>query len=79
MSRHRHHDLEPIAACDLADVSGGAGMIDMMLPLIIMMKKKAAPPAAPPPQQQPQQPALPPLPVGAERTVYYSDGTTRSG
>ena len=75
----RHHDsLEPIAACDLSDVSGGAGMTDMLLPMIVLLRRRSSAPPAPP-QQQAQAPALPPLPAGAERTVYYSDGTTRSG
>jgi len=77
MSRH-HDDLPSIDPSALADVSGGAGMTDMLLPMIMMLKKRSAAPApaAPPP---PPQPPPAPLPAGTERTTYYSDGTSRSG
>jgi len=77
MSRHHHDSLPTIDPSTLDDVSGGAGMGDMMLPMVMMMKRRSAAAAAPPPP--PPQPALPPLAPGAERTVYYSDGTSRSG
>lgn len=78
MSRHHRDELPSLDPNALADVSGGAGMSDMMLPMMMMgmRKRSAAPPAPPPPPQQPQ---LPPLAPGAERTVYYSDGTSRQG
>jgi hypothetical protein len=79
MSRHHRDELPSLDPTTLSDVSGGAGMSDMMLPMMMMgMRKRSAapPPAAPPPPQQPQ---LPPLDPGAQRTVYYSDGTSRQG
>jgi len=77
MSRH-HDDLPSIDPSALADVSGGAGMADMLLPMIMMLKKRNAGPAPAPPPAPPQ-PQQAPLPAGAERTTYYSDGTSRSG
>jgi len=79
MSRHHRDELPSLDPNALSDVSGGAGMSDMMLPMIMMMRKRGAPAAAPPPPQPQQQPLPPLTDPNAQRTVYYSDGTSRQG
>ena len=51
MSKHHHDELPSIDAAALEHVTGGAGDMSSMLPIMMMMKQRSAPapaPAAPP-------------------------------
>jgi hypothetical protein len=58
MPRHHHDDLPSIDTAALEHVTGGAGDMASMLPMIMAMKKRsagaAAAPAAPPPPPRPK-------------------------
>jgi hypothetical protein len=76
MSKHHRDELPSIDAAALANVTGGAGDMSSMLPMIMMMKQRGAPAAAPAAAPAPQQPKI--LLNGVEQpaSALTSNGST---